>query len=52
MATVHVFIKDMHGQGLEDPLNIAYSRSAQPSVKTHIKYKHECKHMVPDREFG
>lgn len=41
MATVHVFIKDMHGQGLEDPLNIAYSRGAQPSVKTHRKYKHE-----------
>lgn len=51
MATVHVFIKDMHGQDLQDPLNLAYSRGAQPSVKTHRKYKHECRHMVPDREF-
>lgn len=23
----------------------------QPSVKTHRKYKHECRHMVPDRVF-
>lgn len=27
-------------------------QQTQPSVQTHRKYKHECRHMVPDREFG